>query len=67
MTSSSKPGSLAPVMYQGEPLSARIIPYRLSASAMTRACGEKPDVSYEALRRTRRPIGGSDADVESLA
>ena len=27
---------------------------------MSFACGEKPDVSYDAFRRTRRPIGGSE-------
>ena len=39
-TSSSNRASLMPLMYQGEPLSARIIPYRFRASAIIRAIGE---------------------------
>ena len=30
---------------------------------MTRACGDRPEVSRSALSRTRRPIGGSDDEV----
>ena len=55
-------GSGAPVTNHGEPLSARIIPYRLSASSRTRACGPKPLVSTDALSRTRVPIGGKALD-----
>ena len=29
--------------------------------------GRSRDMSYDALSRTRRPIGGSDVEVESLA
>src|SRR4051794_36893483 len=61
----------APLMYQFEPLSARIIPYVFSACSTMRACRGKCEMSTLALRRTRRPIGGkvgsSDGDAKCRA
>lgn len=39
-------GALIPLTYQGEPLWARIMRQRWSATAITRASGDRPDVSY---------------------
>src|SRR5690606_29123425 len=51
--SSSQRSSGAPERNQEEPLSARIIPYVLRASATTLACSENPDVSKSGRRRNR--------------
>src|SRR5215813_9282676 len=47
-----------PEMYHGEPLSARITPYRFIASATTRAWAGSRDVSTLDLSRNRCPICG---------
>ena len=54
----------APLMYQLDPLSARIIPYVFSACRTMRACRGKPEMSTLAFSRTRSPIGGSDGSFE---
>lgn len=62
---SSQRGSGAPLTYHPDPLSARNIPYRFSASRITRTSSGNPLVSKEAFRRTRIPIGGSVASGEA--
>ena len=57
----------APLTYQFEPLSARIIPYVFSAWSTMRACFGKPEMSTLAFSRTRRPIGGSDGSSDDDA
>src|SRR5882762_2140745 len=57
-SSSFQRGSGAPLIYQFEPLSATIIPYFLNARRITCIAGENPEVSNDAFRRTRMPIGG---------
>ena len=56
-----------PVKYHGEPLSARIIPYRCIATRMTRIRGLNPLMSKSAFSRTRRPIGGRLEEVPAPA
>ena len=60
-------GFETPLTYQGEPLSARIIPYFLRALAITRACGLSLETSNDAFRRTRSPIGGRAAQLPEPA
>ena len=48
-------------MYQDDPLSASTMPCTLSASATTRACGSRRDVSKSARSRNHAPIGGAVA------
>jgi len=48
-------------------LSARIIPYVFIAWATMRAWRGSFEMSTEALRRTRSPIGGSEGSVLELA
>src|SRR5713226_1113178 len=64
---SSQRGSGAPLMYQFEPLSATIMPYFFSARRITCIRGEKPEISNDALSRTRMPIGGRFVLVLLLA
>jgi len=66
-SSSSQPGSGQPVRYQAEPLSARIIPYFLRPRRMTWAWGPKPEMSLEAFRRTRMPMGGALGSLDRPA
>jgi hypothetical protein len=60
-------GSGAPLMYQLDPLSARIIPYVFSAWSTMRVCLGKPEMSTLAFSRTRRPIGGSEGSFDDEA
>src|SRR5436309_5625160 len=53
----------APLMKMALPLSARIMPYFLSAVRITRSSAGKPEMSKLAFRRRRVPIGGAFASV----
>jgi hypothetical protein len=57
----------APLRKNALPLSARYIPYFLSAVRITRASAGYPLMSTPALSRTRIPIGGSEATLPSPA
>ena len=61
------PGLGAPLTYQLEPLSARIIPYVFSAWSTIRACLGKPEMSTPAFNLTRSPIGGNDGSSDDDA
>src|SRR5881628_2711045 len=54
----------APLTYQLEPLSARIIPYVFNAWSTMRVCFGNPEMSTVDFSRTRSPIGGSDGSSE---
>ena len=58
---SFQPASGAPLMNQGEPLSARTIPCFFSARRITWFCAEKPLMSKLVLSLNHAPIGGSEA------
>jgi len=66
-SSSFQRGSGAPLKYQFEPLSARIIPYCFIARRITCIAGENPEILTEAFRRTRIPMGGKFTFVDELA
>src|SRR5690349_14695478 len=53
----------APLMKMPLPLSARIIPYFLSAVRMTWSSAGKPEMSKLAFRRSRVPMGGELGSV----
>ena len=57
----------APLKYQLEPLSAKIIPYFFIARRITCIAGVKPEISNDAFKRTFIPIGGRFTLVFVLA
>src|ERR1051325_420319 len=57
-SSSSQRISGAPLKYQLEPLSARIIPYFFIARRITCIAGVKPEMSKLDFNRTFTPMGG---------
>src|SRR5262245_35075710 len=52
-----------PDMNMADPLSARMIPYFLSAVRMNRSSAGNPVISKLALRRRRSPMGGALGSV----
>ncbi len=65
--SSSHDAFGTPLMYQFDPLSARMMPYRFIARRITRTGGENPLMSNDAFSRNRWPIGGTFGFVLLLA
>lgn len=66
-SSSFQRGSGAPLRNQLEPLSASIIPCFFNALRITCIAGEKREMSKEAFKRTRIPMGGRLGSVLLLA
>src|ERR1051326_7325108 len=58
-----QPSFVSPLTYQFDPLSARIIPYFLSAAMIAAPSGDAPVTFTLALSRTRSPIGGRDVSL----
>ncbi len=63
ITASDHPVSDTPCRYQSPPGLARTRPYVLNARSTVCVCASKPEMSNEALRRKRAPMGGRFASA----